>query len=158
MATKPFSSREPERKQIGPAIPVELPGSEPGPLRKIGRRLVIAIGLIAIPLAATGALRDSQAEARAGDLPTALHRADQARRLQPYAATPRLQRALVLERAGALDGAARSIAEAVRRSPQDWRLWLVRSRIEAKRDHAEASVAAYRRARSLNPRSGLFAR
>lgn len=119
---------------------------------------VIAIGLIAIPFAATGALRDSQAEARGGDLGTALNRADQARRLQPYAATPRLQRALVLERAGALDGAARSIAEAVRRSPQDWRLWLVRSRIEAKRDHAEASVTAYRRARSLNPRSRLFAR
>ena len=119
---------------------------------------VVAIGLIAIPLAATRALRDSQAEARGADLATALTRADQARRLQSYASGPRLQRALVLERAGSLDAAAGSARAAIRRSPQDWRLWLVSSRFEAKRGNAEASVAAYRRARSLNPRSRIFAR
>lgn len=118
----------------------------------------IAIGLIAVPLASTRALRGSQAEVRAGDLAAALTLADQARSLQPYAATPRLQRALVLERAGALTAAAGAVAEAVRRSPQDWRLWLVRSRIEARRGKIDASVGAYRRASSLNPRSAMFAR
>lgn len=118
----------------------------------------MAIGLVIVPLASTNALRASRADASGGDLAGALHHADQARRLQPYASTPRLQRALVLERIGELAGAARAIGEAVRRSPQDWRLWLVRSRIEAKRGEADASVAAYRRARSLNPRSSLFAR
>ncbi len=118
----------------------------------------VAIVVTVVPLASTSALRNSQADVRAGNLEGALDQADQARRLQPYASTPRLQRALVLERAGALDGAARSTSEAIRRSPDDWRLWLVSSRIEAKRGHATASIAAYRRARALNPRSSLFAR
>lgn len=118
----------------------------------------IAIGLVVVPLASTNTLRESQAGARAGDLAGALRQAAQAQRLQPYASTPRLQRALILERAGALGGAGSAIGEAVDRSPEDWRLWLVRSRIEAKRGDAGASVAAYRQARSLNPRSRLFAR
>jgi cytochrome c-type biogenesis protein CcmH/NrfG len=40
--------------------------------------------------------------------------------------------------------------------PQDWTGWLVLSRAEAESGHVKASVAAYRRARSLNPRSPLF--
>lgn len=71
---------------------------------------------------------------------------------------PPVQRALVLERAGSLDGAATAAGEAIRSSPQDWRLWLVRSRVQAKRGNAAASVADYRRARTLNPRSSIFAR
>lgn len=136
---------------------------QPAPRRRRSRVAIaaaaaIAICLIAIPLAATRALRDSQAEARAGNLTTALVRADQARSLQPYASTPRLQQALVLERAGSFEPAAGAIAAAISRSPLDWRLWLVRSRIDAKRGQASASVAAFRRARSLNPRSRIFAR
>lgn len=127
------------------------------PRATIAAVAAVAIVLIAIPVATTRSVRDSQAAARAGDLPGALDRADQARRLQPYSSTPWLQRALVLEQAGALDEATRSIVEATARSPQDWRLWLVRSRLQAKRVHPGASAAAYRRARSLNPRSRLFA-
>ncbi len=137
--------------------------SPPHPTRRLPRAAtgivaVVAIAVIAIPLASTVTLRDSQAQARNGDLAGALRSAGQARALQPYAAAPRLQQALVFEGAGNLDPAARSAAEAVSRSPNDWRLWLVRSRIEARRGNAGASLAAYRRARSLNPRSGLFAR
>lgn len=136
----------------------QAPARRPWSRAAVGLTALAAIVLIAIPLAATRALRGSEAEARGGDLAAALASADQARRLQPYASTPQLQRALVLELAGSLDGAATSVSEAIRSSPQDWRLWLVRSRVQAKRGKAAASVADYRRARTLNPRSSIFAR
>ena len=39
-----------------------------------------------------------------------------------------------------------------------WRLWLVLSRIAAENGRADAAVAAYREARSLNPRGEIFER
>ena len=119
---------------------------------------VAAIVLIAMPLDATRALRASQAALIRGDFTAALASADEARRLQPYAAGPRHQRAIVLERAGDVDGAARAVGEAIRRSPKDWRLWLLRSRLQAKQGRVEASRVAYRRARSLSPRFAISAR
>jgi O-antigen ligase len=79
-----------------------------------------------------------------------------ARDLQPWAATPYLQLALVAERQGLLRTASTAVGEATDRAPEDWRLWLVRARIETKRGMVKAGVQSLRRARSLNPRSPLF--
>jgi len=68
VATKRFASKEPEREEIGPAIPVELPGSDPGPLRKIGRRLVIAIGLICLVAVIAYIGRDGYLDPEDGEL------------------------------------------------------------------------------------------
>jgi Flp pilus assembly protein TadD len=46
----------------------------------------------------------------------------------------------------------------VRKSPDDWHVWLVAARIQAKRGELAAARRSLRRARSLNPRSPLFAR
>ena len=54
-----------------------------------------AIVAIAIPLASTSLVRQSEADARAGDLSGALAAARSAQNAQPGAATPRLQQALV---------------------------------------------------------------
>jgi O-Antigen ligase len=108
---------------------------------------VAAIVAIAIPLASTTLLRNSEADARAGRLDQALD-----------AATPRLQQALVLEQQGELDPAAAAAREAIERESENWRNWLVLSRIEAGRGRAVASVHAYRRAKSLNSQSPLFNR
>jgi O-Antigen ligase len=118
---------------------------------------VAALVAIAIPLASTAALRQSQADARAGDLAAALRAAKTAQNAQPGAATPRLQQALLLEARGALAPAAAAAAAATAREPTDWRTWLVLSRIESERGRARAALRDYRRARSLNPRSPLFA-
>lgn len=149
------AGRDEKRRDETPSSPAPRPWL---PRVAVTALALVAIVLIAVPMASTRALRDSQAQTRSGDLVSASARAADARRLQPYASTPRLQQALVQERAGQIGAAAQSIAEATQRSAQDWRLWLVRSRIEAKRGQSEASVAAYRRARSLNPRSAIFAR
>lgn len=119
---------------------------------------VTAIVAIAIPLASTSLVRQSEADAREGDLSGALEAARSAQNAEPGAATPRLQQALVLEEMGDLDAAAEAASAATERASTNWRPWLVLSRLEARRGRAAFAVAAYRRARSLNPNSSLFAR
>jgi O-Antigen ligase len=119
---------------------------------------VAAIVAIAIPLASTSLVRESQANVRAGNLAAALEDAQDAQNVEPAAATPRLQRALVLELLGDLPAAEAAAREAVEREPTHWRLWLVLSRIAAERGQAETAVDAYREARALNPRGEIFER
>jgi Flp pilus assembly protein TadD len=115
-----------------------------------------AIVAIAIPLASTSLLRESEADARAGDLDAALEAARGAQNAQPGAAAPRLQQALVLEELGRLAAAETAAREATAREETNWRNWLVLSRIEAERGRAAAAVRDYRKARSLNPHFSLF--
>jgi len=124
----------------------------------IGVASLAAIVLIAIPLASTTLVRSSEAAVREGDLDAALADARSAANVQPGAASPRLQEALVLELRGDLDAAAVAAWEATEREPTNWRPWLVLSRLEAKRGKTLASLRAYRKARSLNPLSPLFER
>jgi Tfp pilus assembly protein PilF len=112
---------------------------------------VAAIVAIAIPFGMTSAIRSSQAEASAGQLNTALSDALTAQNLEPYAATPRLQQALVYEQAHDYKAARAPITEAVAREPTNWRLWLVRARIDAESGHPRAAVRDYRRAHALDP-------
>lgn len=119
---------------------------------------VAAMVAIAIPLSAASSIQKSQAEVRRGNLEEALSEARDARRVEPFAAGPRLQEALVLEAQDRLAQAESPAREATRLEPGEWRAWLVLSRIEAERGQALASVASYRRARALNPRSVLFNR
>ena len=129
-----------------------------GPLPRLGFAVaaIAAIVAIAIPLTSTSLLRESEASARDGDLAGALEAARSAANVQPGSAAPRLQQALVLEQLGELEPASEAARAAVERETTNWRNWLVLSRIEAQRGRAPAAVGAYRRARSLNPRSPLF--
>jgi hypothetical protein len=134
---------------------------EPAPFPWVARGAVallalVAIFAIAIPLAAAGLVRESESEVRDGDLIGGLEAARSAQNAEPGAATPRLQQALILEELGDLDQAAEAAREATERGETNWRTWLILSRIEAQRDEPDAAVAAYRRARSLNPESPLF--
>jgi cytochrome c-type biogenesis protein CcmH/NrfG len=117
-----------------------------------------AVLLIAVPLAATEALRASQGDVRANQLSDAAAEASVAGSIQPSAASPPLQQALVAELAGNLAGAADAARDATEQEPMNWRPWLVLARIEAERGRVAQSLEAYREARSLNPRSSVFAR
>lgn len=142
---------------IGRERPV---GAAPGWPLRIGVAAVgiVAIIAIAIPLSSASLLRQSEADARADELSSALEAARTAARVEPQAATPRLQEALLLERLGRLGMASEAAREATERESTNWRTWLVLSRVEAERGRVRAAVAAYREARSLNPGSSLFAR
>lgn len=117
-----------------------------------------AIVAIAIPLASTSLVRGSEAEAREGNLEAALEDARTAQNVQPGAASPRLQQALVLERLGEFPSAVKAARAATEREPTNWRTWLVLSRIEAENGEVAAAVRDYREARSLNPLSSIFDR
>jgi O-antigen ligase/polysaccharide polymerase Wzy-like membrane protein len=117
---------------------------------------IVAVVAIAIPLSSSSLLRQSQTDAREGDLSSALAAAKSAQNAQPDAASPRVQEALLLESAGDLPAAAAAARAATEREETNWRNWLVLSRIEAKLGHAAPAVQAYAKAKSLNPRSPLF--
>jgi O-Antigen ligase len=119
---------------------------------------LVAIAAIAVPLASTSLVRQSEADARAGDLPAALRSARSAQNAQPDAASPRMQEALVLESQGDLAAAAGAARAATERESTNWRTWLVLSRIEAELGDASTAVRDYRKARLLNPHSELFQR
>ncbi|MDQ3722342.1 MAG: O-antigen ligase family protein, partial [Actinomycetota bacterium] len=117
---------------------------------------VVAIGAVAVPMAGALATRDSRSAAADGRLLAALEDSRTAERLQPYAATPHLQRALVLEESGALLSAAAAAKAATADEPTNWRTWFVLARIDARRGEQAAAVQALRRAKRLNPRSPLL--
>jgi hypothetical protein len=119
--------------------------------------VLAAIAALAIPLGMTSAIRSSQAQARAGHLRAALADAATAQNLEPYAATPRLQRALLLEQLGDLAAARVAIAQAEAREPANWQIWLIAARIEAESGHARAAVRAFREAHRLDPRDPVTA-
>jgi O-antigen ligase len=117
---------------------------------------LVSLLVIAIPTLAEQDVRQSQSDASSGHLNSALEAAQSADRFEPFAATPDLQRALVLEAQGNLGAASAAAREAAAEESANWRTWLTLSRIEAERGASQAAVAAFRKARALNPRSRLF--
>jgi Flp pilus assembly protein TadD len=116
-----------------------------------------ALGAAAVPLLGQLELESSRSAARSGDLAAALDAARRARDIQPWAAAPHLQLALVHEAAGQLVAARRSVTRATGREPDDWRIWLVAARLEAKQGALAEARRSLCRAEELNPRSPLLA-
>ncbi len=143
-----------------PAAPAAraAPRLDRAPRAVLALLALLALGAVAVPMAGALATSSSRGAAADGRLTAALEDSRTAQRLQPYAATPRLQRALVLEAAASFDAAALAARTATREEPTNWRTWFVLARIEARRGDAPAALRALREARRLNPRSALFAR
>lgn len=117
---------------------------------------VLSLAIISLPMLGEQAVRRSQDEVNQGRLIDALQSARSAEGLLPFAATPRLQEALVLELGGALPEAERAAEEAADKEPTNWRNWLILSRIETELGDNGPATDAYRQAKLLNPRSALF--
>ena len=108
-----------------------------------------AMVAIALPLATTQDLGQSRRSAADGDLAAAITEARSAAKVQPYAASPLLQEAQLLEIQGRFAPAADAARDATRAESTNWRTWLILSRLEARAGDAKASLAAYRRAVTL---------
>ena len=122
--------------------------------------VAVALCLIAaqaIPFLAQDDIRRSQHHFAAGTLAGAREAALSARSVQPWAASPHLQLALVEERRGNLGEARSAISKAIERDRLDWRLWLTSSRIDGEAGLVARSRAKLDRAIELNPRSPLLA-
>jgi len=111
---------------------------------------------IAVPMATVSSVRESQAAVVKGDPAQALADARAAVSLEPGAASPQIQLALVLELQGNVPAALAAAHRATLDEPNNWSGWLIVSRLEAEAGRPSASLAAYRRSRGLNPRSPLF--
>jgi len=148
----PGASRAPTTRGAARAGPRRMWALRAGMIVSAAACLV-AIG---VPLAATNALRRSQTEVSARDTTAALADARSAMRLEPGAAAPALQAALVLELRRDIPAAVADARAATADEPQNWQTWLVRSRLEAEAGHPALAVDAYRRARALNPQSPIF--
>lgn len=150
-----------------PARPRLVLEHEDGVRRRGGGRFGLALAVLvvgwlvifaqAIPALSSHELQLSERSAAAGRGDDALDAAVTARRLQPWAASPYLQLALVYEQMNRLADAHRQIEQAIARDRDDWRPWLVEARIETKQGAIESARASLARARTLNPRSPLLA-
>ena len=118
----------------------------------------LVIGAQGIPYLTDLHVRRSQDAAVRGDVATALDAAESARTVQPWAASPWLQLALVREESGDLEGGRAAIAEATDRDPDDWRLWLITARLQTRLGEIAEARRSFAHARRLNPRSPLFVR
>jgi Flp pilus assembly protein TadD len=112
---------------------------------------VAAVVAGGIALTTDAQLRLSRDAARDGDLQAASVEARRAAAIQPWAAAPRLQLALVYEEADPA-AALRRAEEAVDRAGEDWRAWLVLTRLRAATGDRPRALVALRRTRELAPR------
>jgi tetratricopeptide (TPR) repeat protein len=119
---------------------------------------VVAICVEGVLLLSQARLDDSRAAAQRGDRDEALSAALDARAIQPWAASPYLQLALLEEESQNLRAAHRRIREAIDRDGSDWRLYLVSARISVKLGLIREARKDLARARALNPRSPLFSK
>ena len=125
------------------------------PPRRRGRVALVRLAVVAlvglgVPLAGATQLRSSQQAAAANQLDPALRQASTSPRVQPFASSPLLQRALVLELRGDLPGAVSAAQAAERKEPTNWRPPFVLARIQTETRQRDAGLAALRRARALN--------
>jgi tetratricopeptide (TPR) repeat protein len=111
---------------------------------------------IAMPLASTISVRNSQAAARRGDIPLSFRDAANAESIEPAASSPRVQTALLLEKIGEIHRARQVLAAALRLDPLNSTTWLTASRLATEAGDADAALADYRRAKALNPTSPIF--
>jgi len=136
----------------------DAPAAGKGATRLIFAALaVLSLVAVGVPLIGERTLRSSQEAAAAQRLSDAADRADAAAEIEPWAATPPLQQALVFAQQHRLGQAATAARRATQEEPTNWRPWYVLSQIENSRGNPDASEQAYDKARSLNPRSYLFA-
>ena len=146
--------------------PATLSGPDPGPPPRGAvrnrRRFAAGVGLLLVAwvsICASGllmlsahALNSSQEAAARGDVDSALSSANDAVDLQPWAADPRTQLALVYEQAGDYEHAVEAIDEAISRSPDDYRLRLLAARMKVENGDNDAGLASLLEAERLNPR------
>jgi hypothetical protein len=122
--------------------------------------LTLAAGWAAVLIGASALFTEvkidaSQDAVDRGDLEAAADAARDARALQPWAASPRLQEALVEELRGNIPAARRALDEAFARAPLDWQLWFVEARLRAAEGDVAGSLRATDRSNRLRARVPL---
>jgi hypothetical protein len=130
----------------------------------VSGRITLALGALFVILAQGVALltnreiQASQAAVGRDDLAAAAKRADNARKIEPWASSPYVQLALVAERAAEYGDAKHWIGKAIARDQSDWRPWFLLTRFQAETGDVVGARRSLHRAKELSPRSDLLAK
>jgi Flp pilus assembly protein TadD len=121
---------------------------------RVGIALATAasLGVLVPTYVSTTETNRAQDEAAISDN-SALERLDRAAKLNPLSAQPLMVEALIQQQHGRNAAALDAANRAADRARHDWTAWAVLARIERSTGDPAAARAAFRRARSLNPRS-----
>jgi len=143
--------------------PLAVPGEDArGGERRFGLTVaglavawVAAIALIG-PLLVEREIEASQSAAADGEIASAVDHANTARSIEPFAASPYVQLALLAELQGDYSTASQRLTQAITREDRNWQLYYLRSRVEREAGNESAARADLERARRLNPRLGCL--
>jgi hypothetical protein len=111
---------------------------------------ITALALIG-PLLVEREINSSQAAAAEGNYGVAVEKADTARSIEPWAASPHVQLGLLAELEGDYATAAAQMSAAIDREEGNWLLYYLRGRIEHEGGDPKAAAADLARAQGLNP-------
>lgn len=111
---------------------------------------ITALALIG-PLLVDREIDASQAAAAEGNFGVAVEKADTARSIEPWAASPYVQLGLLAEVEGDYEKAAQQMSKAIDREEGNWLLYYLRARIEHEGGDEAAARADRGRAQELNP-------
>lgn len=111
---------------------------------------VTALALIG-PLLVDREIEMSNDAAARGEIAAAFDHADTARSIEPWAASPYVQLGLLAESQGDYATAAGRLGQAIDREEENWLLYYLRARAEAKGGEEAAARADLAEARRLNP-------
>jgi tetratricopeptide (TPR) repeat protein len=120
----------------------------------VGIAAILASGILFLAQVSVG---QSQDAVDRGDLTAAAQDARDATDIEPWAAQPYLQLALVEELGGDLAAAKHYVDEAIDRAPDNWQLWFIKTRLEVKAGDGAAARASLARAHELNPDAPFLA-
>jgi hypothetical protein len=110
---------------------------------------VAALALIG-PLLVDREIDASNDAAAGGNIAAAVEHAENARSIEPWAATPYVQLGLLAESQGDYEGAARRLTQAIEREEGNWQLYYLRARVESGGGDKAAAAADLAEARRLN--------
>jgi hypothetical protein len=111
---------------------------------------ISAVALIG-PLLVHHELVDAENAAAAGNLATAVNRAETARSIEPWAASPYVLLGLLAEAKQEYPAASELLGQAIHREDHSWKLFYLRSRVEEEAGNNAAARADFEQARNLNP-------
>jgi hypothetical protein len=111
---------------------------------------IAAIALVG-PLLVEREIKASQSAAGAENLESALNHANNARSIEPFAASPYLQLGLLAEFEGDYALATGRLTQAIDREDRNWQLYYLRSKVEHEAGDEASAQADLQKARELNP-------
>ena len=111
---------------------------------------ISAVALVG-PLLVDRELKASESAAEQGDLVAAVDHADNARSIEPWAASPYVLLGLLAEAKGEYETASGRLSQAINREDRNWQLYYLRARVERADGEEAAADADLAKTRQLNP-------